>query len=48
MIDERRSDEELKERGFEAHFIEKVRQLVQTKSVQTPAAADCKNFAPHG
>ena len=29
MIDERRNDEELNELGFEEHFIEKVRQLVQ-------------------
>jgi NAD+ synthase len=29
MIDERRTDEELAERGFERHFIEKVKRLVQ-------------------
>ena len=29
MIDERRTDEELAERGFEPHFIEKVKRLVQ-------------------
>lgn len=29
MIDERRSDDELAERGFEKHFIEKVRRMIQ-------------------
>ncbi len=29
MIDERRSDDELNERGFEKHFVEKVKRIVQ-------------------
>lgn len=29
MVDERRSDDELREMGFEPHFIEKVQRLIQ-------------------